>query len=292
MPNDRCARSRPTWITRLAAPAVKPRLPRPQRHGRGHRQPEHQPAPGRPAGHPALDQRHEHEQQHHGEQHVAGRVHLVFFPLVPSRQRMDGDRQHDRPDEEVDEEHPAPAVLHARELHDQAAEQRPDRRGDADHPAEVAECPAAVPPGEQSLDDRADRRVVDARAQPLDQAGGDQLRGVARDAAGHAGHGEQGQSGDEEPFVAEAGRRSGLPGPARGRTSARSRRRPTPARQRVACAPRSMLGRVTFTIVVSSTAMNEPASTIARIRHSRFRVSAHCQPLPGQRLTKRGVSRP
>ena len=127
----------------------------------------------------------------------------MLFRLVPSRQRMDGDRQHDRPDEEVDEEHPAPAVLRARELHDQAAEQRPDRRGDADDPAEVAECPAAVPPGEQTLDDRADRRVVDARAQPLQEAGGDQLRGVAGDAAGHAGHGEQGQPSDEEPLVAE-----------------------------------------------------------------------------------------
>jgi hypothetical protein len=41
-----------------------------------------------------------------------------------------------------------------------------------------------------------------------------------------------------------------------------------------------MLGSATFTIVVSSTAMNQPVSATARIRHWRLRFSITSRPLP------------
>jgi hypothetical protein len=72
----------------------------------------------------------------------------VLLWLVPGGQRSERDRKHRQPDEQVDQEHPAPAFLDPGQLHDHPAQERPGRSGDADHPAQVAEGPAAVPAGD------------------------------------------------------------------------------------------------------------------------------------------------
>ena len=187
---------------RLAAAALQPQLPGRQGRGGGDGQAEQQPAPPGPARHPALDQRDEDQQQHRGKQEVAGEVEPVLLRLVARRQQPErgGERRH--PDEQVHQEDPAPAVRDPGQLHEDPAEQRPGRGRDADDPAQVAERAAAVLAGEQPLDDGADRRVVDARAEALHQPRDDQLARVLGDPAGHAGQREQAEPGEEEPLVA------------------------------------------------------------------------------------------
>jgi hypothetical protein len=120
-----------------------------------------------------------------------------------------GHRDGHRADEQVDQEHPAPPVAGPGGGDDQAAEQRPDRGGDPDHGAQQAECPGPCGPGEGVLDRRADRREEQPRAQALNDPRGDELALVLRDSAAHAGQGEDGQPGQEEPLGPEP-----VPGPA------------------------------------------------------------------------------
>jgi hypothetical protein len=84
----------PDLDDRFTVAAVQPRLlPRQQcRHLDG--QAEQYPAPGRPARHPAVDQRDEQEQQHSDEQQVAGQIKPAFFGFVVAGKQPDRGQRH------------------------------------------------------------------------------------------------------------------------------------------------------------------------------------------------------
>jgi len=108
-----------------------------------------------------------------------------------------------RADEQVDQEHPAPAIVGTDPGDDQAAEQRADRGGDADDGPEHAERLGPGRAGERVLDRRADRGEEQAGAQALHDPAHDDLSLTVREAAGDTGKGEDGEPDEEQPLVPE-----------------------------------------------------------------------------------------
>ena len=153
------------------------------------------PAPVVALDDPERDQR-QPERQHRGAGQV-GQAAVADRPLGEATAAGEDDRQ---PERQVDEEDEPPV----RELDQGAAEGRPDRRRGRRGRAPEADAGRAPLDREAVEDDRQRGRGDHRRADPLQDAEGDQQPERRRHRAEQARRGEAGDADQEDALVAEA----------------------------------------------------------------------------------------